>query len=146
MSWKFKPVKPQMRLPYDDPTADGTDYAHPAYWRGEDMGVYGTSYRVFEVLTGEARGLTGCRELNKATLLIQDLRALAYAAIGALQWCSDSQDFAIKKVCEPVLRDYQRVDTCLNLLKVHLKEKHYAISKSRVGSHSSRRYPSRWLV
>ncbi|MBV5345851.1 MAG: hypothetical protein JZU63_10235, partial [Rhodoferax sp.] len=40
----------------DDPTLDGTDNAHPAYWRGEDAGVRGTLMRLQQILDGKDDG------------------------------------------------------------------------------------------
>lgn len=35
---------------HDDPEADGTDYAHPAWWRGQQDGVAGAAMRWREAL------------------------------------------------------------------------------------------------
>ncbi len=45
---------------WDDPKYDGTDGAHPAWWRGEEAGVRGAVREVRRVLTGEFIG--GTRE------------------------------------------------------------------------------------
>lgn len=44
-------------LPYwDDPETDGTDFAHPAWWRGEKHGAHSICRGVNEVLDGEPAG------------------------------------------------------------------------------------------
>ena len=45
-------------LGWDNPEYDGTDGAHPAWWRGEGDGVVGAVKRIREVLAGDIRGVT----------------------------------------------------------------------------------------
>jgi hypothetical protein len=40
----------------DDPEWDGTDAAHPAYWRGEEDGVKSAMWKITEILDHGARG------------------------------------------------------------------------------------------
>jgi hypothetical protein len=40
----------------NDPLLDGTDFAHPAYWRGQESGVDGACMRIEEVLDGKYSG------------------------------------------------------------------------------------------
>jgi len=37
----------------DNPEFDGTDGAHPAYWRGHDQAVAGLCQRITEILDGK---------------------------------------------------------------------------------------------
>jgi len=127
--WKFIPKKVVHHC--DDPEADATDFAHPAYWRGEDMGVFGATRRILEALAfGKQGGVTASPELNKARELVEECRELVYQAADALQWCSVSSDFALggqarigwTTVIEPVLRRYYLLDINLNKLQGELKE------------------------
>lgn len=62
---------------------DGTDAAHPAWWRGEEAGVRGACMRVEEALRGNAVGV--CREplqavrdkLGKVASLILEVERVA---------------------------------------------------------------------
>ncbi len=49
----------RLTLSYDDPSLDGTDGAHPAWWRGSDAGVAGAVRIVNEALDGPLP-LAGC--------------------------------------------------------------------------------------
>jgi len=51
----------------DDPEADGTDFAHPAFWRGQDDGVRGAVMRIRQVLDGkdDGSGVIGDEGLEK---------------------------------------------------------------------------------
>lgn len=51
----------------DDPDNDGTDFAHPAFWRGVDDGVRGAVMRIREVLDGKdsGSGVLGNKELEQ---------------------------------------------------------------------------------
>ena len=51
----------------DNPWFDGTDYAHPAWWRGTDHGVKQTVKIVNEILDGKRKGegRYGSRELSE---------------------------------------------------------------------------------
>lgn len=40
----------------DNPFWDGTDAAHPAWWRGQERGVDGTCEQIRKILDGEAHG------------------------------------------------------------------------------------------
>lgn len=46
------PTAPALR---DDPECDGTDAAHPAWWRGNEAGVEGAVREMSRVLSGECR-------------------------------------------------------------------------------------------
>jgi hypothetical protein len=41
---------------FDDTPLDGTEFAHPAYWRGQESGVDGACMRIEEVLDGKYSG------------------------------------------------------------------------------------------
>ncbi len=59
----------------DSPIFDGTDAAHPAWWRGNDAGVAGAVMRIREVLDGtyDGRGVLGGADLEQ---LRRDVAAL----------------------------------------------------------------------
>lgn len=40
----------------DDPSLDGTDFAHPAWWRGNDRGVEAMCKIIEKTMRGENRG------------------------------------------------------------------------------------------
>ena len=40
----------------DDPGTDGTDYAHPAWWRGHDQTTFAFCQLVIEILEGRDAG------------------------------------------------------------------------------------------
>jgi hypothetical protein len=40
----------------DDKELDGTDFAHPAYWRGHDAAIAGLCYRINLILDGKDTG------------------------------------------------------------------------------------------
>lgn len=40
----------------DNPELDGTDYAHPAYWRGEDHAVIVLCQKINNILNGHDDG------------------------------------------------------------------------------------------
>lgn len=44
-------------VPQDEPTGDGTDLAHPAYWRGHDDAINGICARIMDILDGHDTGL-----------------------------------------------------------------------------------------
>ena len=50
----------------DKPECDGTDFAHPAFWRGEEYGVRGTVMRIRQILDGsdDGKGVIGNEELE----------------------------------------------------------------------------------
>lgn len=52
---------------WDNPEFDGTDGAHPAFWRGQDDGVRGTVMRIDQILDGkdDGRGVVGYEPLEK---------------------------------------------------------------------------------
>lgn len=41
----------------EDPQWDGTDFAHPAWWRGEKAGVAGACMRIRQALSGDVAGV-----------------------------------------------------------------------------------------
>lgn len=43
--------------PPDNPEADGTDYAHPAWWRGHFQTVRSLCYKINRLLDGEDNGM-----------------------------------------------------------------------------------------
>lgn len=45
----------------DDPELDGTDFAHPAYWRGYERAVETACYKINEILDGKDSG-HGCSQ------------------------------------------------------------------------------------
>lgn len=63
----------------DDPEDDGTDYAHPAYWRGSEAGVRGATMRMRQAAEGhdDGSGVIGSPELEKVRRMILDLRKKA---------------------------------------------------------------------
>ena len=40
----------------DNPDCDGTDYAHPAYWRGHDQTVSSLCQQINKILDGQDDG------------------------------------------------------------------------------------------
>ena len=44
----------------DNPELDGTDFAHPAYWRGHDAAIAGICFRINKILDGydDGRGVS----------------------------------------------------------------------------------------
>lgn len=77
----------------DDPELDGTDFAHPAWWRGNDAGVASTIQIVNEILDGRHMGKFGDASLQalyerlkageKAGVVKPDYDAIMSAAIVA---------------------------------------------------------------
>ena len=70
--WKDKPH----RLVYDlctyieatnNPDLDGTDFAHPAYWRGHDQAVRAVCQKINEILDGHDDGHGIVREPWEST-------------------------------------------------------------------------------
>lgn len=51
----------------DYPDLDGTDWAHPAWWRGNDDGVRGVAMRIKKILDGkdDGAGVIGYDVLEK---------------------------------------------------------------------------------
>jgi hypothetical protein len=60
----------------DDPEADGTDNAHPAFWRGQDDGVRGATMRIMQAIEGrdDGSGVIGDEGLEKARRAILAMR------------------------------------------------------------------------
>ena len=60
----------------DDPEADGTDDAHPAFWRGQDDGVRGAVMRMMQAIEGkdDGSGIIGDEGLEKARRAILAMR------------------------------------------------------------------------
>ena len=53
----------QPGCPHDDPELDGTDGAHPAWWRGQAAGVESAAREISEILVYPTHGLSGgCAE------------------------------------------------------------------------------------
>jgi hypothetical protein len=58
----------------DNPFFDGTDGAHPAWWRGNDQGVLTTADLLKTIAeTGIHRGTFGCEKLEAAAQVIKKL-------------------------------------------------------------------------
>jgi len=59
----------------DDPELDGTDAAHPAYWRGQDDGVRGVVMRIQRILDGQddGSGVLGHEDLEKVRRRVLEL-------------------------------------------------------------------------
>lgn len=57
----------------DDSEWDGTDAAHPAFWRGQKDGVRGVIMRINEILDGKDAGVFGDSELEKVKQRIKRL-------------------------------------------------------------------------
>lgn len=58
----------------DDPSWDGTDAAHPAWWRGNDAGVDGAVMVIEKVLSGEEpRGFVNHKRLQQLRLRVAAL-------------------------------------------------------------------------
>jgi hypothetical protein len=68
----------------DDPECDGTDAAHPAWWRGEHDGAMGVIRCVNEWLDGKIGGTPSAVEMQRLKLRITSLRDAAISA-GARQ-------------------------------------------------------------
>jgi hypothetical protein len=63
----------------DDPELDGTDGAHPAWWRGNDRGVEAACERIAAVLDGDAGPYTfGSQRLSEVATRIAELREKAW--------------------------------------------------------------------
>lgn len=59
----------------DNPELDGTDYAHPAWWRGNDRGVEATAECVLRYLDEPSiAGVVNCKKLQKGRERIHKLR------------------------------------------------------------------------
>lgn len=86
----------------DDPDLDGTDGAHPAYWRGTDAGVAGAVSRIEAVLDGkdDGKGVLGGKRLEalRRRMLAarqtvgQEYRVSAGPATGWSPWFAGSGD------------------------------------------------------
>lgn len=63
-----------VRMFYDDPAMDGSDAAHPAWWRGNEVGVL-TVVRIVNALLDREphRGTFGCSELEQMAQRIVSL-------------------------------------------------------------------------
>lgn len=66
----------KLKLIPDDPEADGTDYAHPAYWRGSDAGVRGAVMRIRQAIDGhdDGSGVIGDSDLEDVRRKILAMR------------------------------------------------------------------------
>lgn len=61
--------------PLDTIETDGTDYAHPAWFRGQEDGVRGTVMRIRQALDNPPTGgVNSCDELNKVIAEIHELK------------------------------------------------------------------------
>lgn len=59
----------------DDPEVDGTDAAHPAWWRGNDAGVEGATRRLTDVLDGgPLPGHLGYQPLQRALERVSEMK------------------------------------------------------------------------
>lgn len=54
--------KPQLKVIADDPNLDGTDFAHPAFWRGHDHAVGVMCNKITAILDGKDAGAGVCGE------------------------------------------------------------------------------------
>lgn len=60
----------------DDKKLDGTDYAHPAWWRGHDSGCDGIVLALNDVLDGKKKGgIFGSPSLQKLRERIENIEA-----------------------------------------------------------------------
>lgn len=73
VSCKDRALSKSQKKAYDDPEADATDGAHPAWWRGNDAGVDGAVRRVNEALDTSETLCLGSPDLQK---LCERVRAL----------------------------------------------------------------------
>ena len=66
----------------DDPTADGTDFAHPAFWRGEESSMNAAVYWIERILDGrdKAEGTMGDAGLQRVRRRILELMKRAEEA------------------------------------------------------------------
>lgn len=68
---------------FDPPSLDGTDGAHPAWWRGSDAGVLGAVRVIEQALAGTVEG--ACQEpLQHTRTRVAALRRLATEQAGLL--------------------------------------------------------------
>jgi hypothetical protein len=79
----------------DDPSTDGTDAAHPAWWRGHEHGARWTAVKLTDVLVNGKRGAFMSQEVEEAAQAIQKLREKLRAA--------EAQNEALRAIDE--LRD-----------------------------------------
>lgn len=68
----------------DDPELDATDYAHPAWWRGEEHAVEMLVHRMEKILDGKdsEAGIMGHAGLEKVRRRIIELVKFKKAAVG----------------------------------------------------------------
>lgn len=84
----------------DDPSMDATDYAHPAWWRGNEAGVLGAVSRIREAIEmDDGEGVLGGADLER-------LRRDVLAGRERLRLA--------EAVCEAVLRDREIGDAYLS--------------------------------
>lgn len=70
----------------DDPENDHTDYAHPAWWRGNDVGCVMTTLRIKKALDGEddGSGVIAAPELERVRRRVLCMRYWLTRATEAL--------------------------------------------------------------
>jgi hypothetical protein len=73
------------RTSQDDPQWDGTDAAHPAWWRGNDAGVHSTVAALNRVMNGEHTGTFGYAPLEQLANRLRDQRRMLGAALAEVE-------------------------------------------------------------
>lgn len=49
-------IRDDARLTLDDPSLDATDFAHPAWWRGEEYAIRQICAKISNILDGKDKG------------------------------------------------------------------------------------------
>lgn len=110
--WKLK-----AELLIDYPVNDATDAAHPAWWRGNDMGVASATRRIQKTLDGkdDGSGVIACPELEKARRDVLELRRLLEVAMKALTFIkfaarNENHDLATELIFKTVNEALAQLD------------------------------------
>jgi len=82
----------------DYPEADGTDAAHPAWWRGNDAGSISCTNGVMDILTGKDKGRGVCGNPQ-----IERMRGMLLSVVGKLDLLQKNQKY---------MRDPERTLVC----------------------------------
>ena len=124
MTFKYR-LKWFIESYFDEPDWDATDWAHPAWWRGEDHGVIGVCRLLKKDILNQRfrnpRGVTSNKELEELRNLISEYQRLLEEAVNALEFIHKDWPVLHAGTIDPVLRQCRQFSSKLLFLKERMR-------------------------
>lgn len=132
--------------PYDDPESDSTEFAHPAWWRGERYSYVMMCERINEFLDGKGNQGTCHKELEEIKIRIKDLLVEKNMLHGVLVKDDDDWELcetykAEIKVLEEELKDLGQTHVGMHK---NLEKLQNTITSLRTASKFKKEYDPKW--